>query len=299
MKAYAVRRLNPFGGVVQVVGGDAARAISMDGARWEIQVLAEAPNDCWGSLNRRASRVQFFRFGVWSANEGLSRVPINPIMDVGAMIEEADELIAALSRQVEALPFPLTDDLELWQLDHIGRPMALLMSAVEGEDLESLAPRHWSAAPLHDRNLGRERREGENPVADDLERLVRRTAGSGRRSWFRREAPGEGDGVPLSGDGRGSADRLPAAAFPELPLCNHWEKAADQALVARWISWAAPRLLCLPYLAAGTCRELEAIARQSAAAIADLWRLYPASVDRELVKTARVETQLRKAAGTA
>ena len=110
---YAVRRLNPFAGVVQVVSGDNARAISLDGRAWEIQVLAESPNDCWGSLSEHHGAMRFFRFGIWTGATGLRNVPVNPIMDIGAMLDASKPVIDALSEPTNRPPFDLADTLEL------------------------------------------------------------------------------------------------------------------------------------------------------------------------------------------
>ena len=292
---YAVRRLNPFGGVAQVIAGNSARAISLDGAKWEVQVLAEAPNDLWGSLNRHAHQARFFRFGIWSAETGVRRVPINPIMDVGAMLEAAAPLVDEVESAAAHLPFPLNDALELWLLDRQGQPLALLMSATPGEDLSRLDERRWCAAAMSDRNLGTPRPPDKSPVADDLESMVRRSSRPGMPCWFRRIAPGTGTGHPL-GPTQVNTGPLEADAFPTLPLRTEWSAPHQQALVERWIEWAAPRLLCLPYLSKSMRARLEKAARRHALEVSALWRIYPKEVDPELIRTARVETRLRRAA---
>ena len=49
--AYAIRRVNPFLGVLQVIETPGGRAISANGVVWDIEVLAERSGG-WGSLNR-------------------------------------------------------------------------------------------------------------------------------------------------------------------------------------------------------------------------------------------------------
>ena len=292
---YAVRRLNPFGGVAQVIAGDAARAISVDGARWEIQVVAEAPRDLWGSLSPHVHQTRFFRFGIWSSETGLRRVPVNPIMDIGAMLEAAAPLVADVEAAADRVPFPLADVLEFWLLDPRGQPVALLTSATPGEDLSMLNERRWCAAPMSDRNLGSPRPPDRAPVADEVESLVRRTAGPGTRRWFRRASPGVGPGTPVVDTGVDTPP-LPAGAFPELPLRTRWPAEREQALVDRWMEWAAPRLLCLPYLGAAARTRLEKAARRNADEVSALWRIYPQAVDAELIRASRVESRLRHAA---
>jgi hypothetical protein len=286
---YAVRRLNPFAGVVQVVAGDNARAISLDGRAWEIQVLAEAPNDCWGSLSAHHGALRFFRFGIWTGAHGLRKVPVNPIMDIGAMLDASAPLIDALAEPATRPPFDLADTLELWLPDHRRQPLALLATATPGEPLAALQQTRWCAAPLHDRNLGRERAGGESPAADELEVMVRRNA-AGAARWFRRTAPGSGPGRATDGDNQ---EPVPAHAFPKLPVRDHWPGEAEQALVDRWIRRAAPRLLCLPYLDDTTRARLEPLAREQAVDVDMLWRLYPRLLDDGFVKAARIEARLR------
>ena len=289
---YAVRRLNPFAGVVQVLAGDNARAISLDGRGWEIQVLAEAPSDCWGSLSEHHGAMRFFRFGVWTGSTGLRKVPVNPIMDIGAMLDASAPVIDALSDPATRPPFDLADTLELWLLDHRQQPLALLATATPEEPLAALHQRRWCAAPLNDRNLGGERADGESPAADELEVMVRRNA-VGAAEWFRRPAPGSGPGHAIDGDDQ---QPLPAHAFPELPILDRWNDAAEQALVDLWIRRAAPRLLCLPYLDDTTRARLEPLAREQAVDVDMLWRLYPRLLDNGFVKAARIEARLRTSA---
>ena len=46
---YALRRLNPFLGVIQVIETSCGRASSSNGLVWDIQILSQSPAD-WGSL---------------------------------------------------------------------------------------------------------------------------------------------------------------------------------------------------------------------------------------------------------
>ena len=289
---YAVRRLNPFAGVVQVVAGDNARAISLDGRAWEIQVLAEAPSDWWGSPGEHHGAMRFFRFGIWTGANGLRKVPVNPIMDIGAMLDASAPVIDALSDPATPPPFDLADTLELWLLDQSRQPLALLATATPGEPLPALHQGRWCAAPLNDRNLGREPADGAPPAADELEVMVQRNA-VGAARWFRRSAPGSGPGHATDGDHQESP---PAHAFPELPVRDHWTSETEQALVDLWIRRAAPRLLCLPYLDDATRARLEPLAREQAADVDMLWRLYPRLLDDGFVKAARIEARLRTSA---
>ena len=49
IQTLALRRLDPFRGVIQLVIAGSARAASSDGWNWEIQVYADRPGDLWAS----------------------------------------------------------------------------------------------------------------------------------------------------------------------------------------------------------------------------------------------------------
>jgi len=51
VRAYAVRRVNPFLGVLQVIETPGGRAISSNGVVWEIELRTER-SGMWGSPNR-------------------------------------------------------------------------------------------------------------------------------------------------------------------------------------------------------------------------------------------------------
>ena len=102
----AIRRLNPFLGVTQIVELGIGRALSTDAVNWEIQLAVERPAG-WGSLNRNRSERQFYRYGVWSDDEGLAQFPVHPRLDPLALRESADILSpvyrfgSAVRRRVE------------------------------------------------------------------------------------------------------------------------------------------------------------------------------------------------------
>lgn len=304
---YSLRRVNPFEGVVQVLEIDAARAISRDGVEWEIQVEAESPNTLWGSLNTGSTVRRFFRFGLWSRQRGLWRVPVNPLLNVGEMIEETDALLGALEASLDALPFAPADRFELWLLDAQALPMALLATSDEAERIPDLRPEPWQAARLadhgfHSTTLAQEPApagEADNPRRHPaaVETLIRQAAGhTPVHQWFERRADGSGRGlahrVPPTLAGR----ELAAPQFPELPWRERWGAERDEALMADYSAWSAPRLLTLHGLSDRTRAHLESAARLQALAVDALFQLYPRILDRGLVEAARVEARLRRAA---
>jgi hypothetical protein len=301
---YSLRRVNPFLGVAAVVKTADARALSIDGRRWQLQVLAQPPRGLWSGDGYR-DLLQYFRFGLWSEGEGLTRVLLNPILDAHRMVEAAQFLIAYIRECQSRLPFPLLPELEHWLLDQEGLPLALLATAIDGSDLTALDASEWSAggrgerpfisAALARRGLPVRDASGRFHHAEALERQVQAAAG-GRlnRKWFRRSPDGTGTelapGAPEDSAGRSR----PSADFPQMPLRTHWADEDAGALVADYIEWLAPFLLTLPGLAVDLRRSLERQAARAAVLVDSLWRLYPRILDEGLLNQVRVEAKLRR-----
>ena len=144
VQCYVLRRTNPFRGVAAVVKTPTGRALSIDGLEWQVQVLAQPPKGLWSGDGHEAG-LKYFRFGNWSKVVGISRVPLNPILDSGRMLEEAAELVTALETYAGKLPFPLLPELEHWLLDRNGAPLALLGTAVDESELDEMGASEWSA----------------------------------------------------------------------------------------------------------------------------------------------------------
>jgi len=306
---YSLRRVNPFEGVVQVLELDAARAVSRDGIEWEIQIEAEGPAGAWGSLNAGSTVRRFVRFGVWSLQRGLWRVPLGPTFDAGEMLEESERLIDALQASLGDLPYPPADRFELWLLDAQSRPLALLATTDEPERVPDLRPEPWQAARLadHDFHSGALADEpvdaggADNPRRHPaaVEGLIRRAAGHALvQQWFERRADGSGRGLAHRAPPALAGRELTAGQFPELPWRDRWDDPGDAALMADYVAWSAPRLLTLHSLSDRTRARLEAQARQQALAVDALFQLYPRILDRGLVEAARVEARLRHAAAS-
>ncbi|MGA7982196.1 MAG: hypothetical protein WCA32_18495 [Chromatiaceae bacterium] len=297
--------MNPFLGVVAVVKTADARALSVDGVHWQIQVSARPPRGLW-SEDGYQDKYQYFRFGAWSEAQGLSRVPLNPMLDAGRMVEASRGLIGRVAACQTALPFPFLPELELWLLDTGGLPLALLATAVEGSELDTLGSSAWSAGgrgerPFKSRTLthrGAPERDasGRFRHAEALERQVHAAAGRRLdRQWFRREAGGGGVGLDVHASDGFAGRRLGPEAFPLMPLRTSWPDAESSALVADYVGWLAPYLLTLPGLPRDVRRVLEREAAQHALVVDALWRLYPEVLDQSLLSRARVEARLRRA----
>jgi hypothetical protein len=81
-ECYSIRRLSPFQGVLQVVKMSEARALSVDGRNWHIQVRCEIRRPRWGGdPNNVTVYRRFVAFALWSSRDGLTRLPIDPTLD--------------------------------------------------------------------------------------------------------------------------------------------------------------------------------------------------------------------------
>jgi hypothetical protein len=292
-RRYGVRLTSPFRGVVEVVQVEAARALSDDGRHWEVQVLAPLPEHSWHSPNRHRPVLRWLTFGTWNRQQGLRRVPMSPLFDIDALQTASASLLGQMPGLTQGLPFPLEDRHELWLPDRQGRPLALLATALDGEDLEGLRPGAWTATALSEHGFcspsllrrGIPMREGPDPRrhASELERLVH--ARAGRPLQLVMEAEGTGG---LSGEPQGRS------ALPPLPLTSDWPDQ-EAALVQDYLDWCAPWLLALPDLPDALRDRLEHAARARPALVERQHRLYPKVLHPDLLRTIRVEAQLRHA----
>jgi hypothetical protein len=305
---YGARRLNPFLGVVQVVETAAARAFSMDGVSWQLQVLAERPEHTWGSLNRGRSRKQFFHFGLWQRETGMTRVPLNPVLDIGAMLHAGRALVEQLQQVAQTVPFPLADRHELWLLDRDALPLALLASTVAARFMPEVEAQQWRAtlpagepfrAPsLEARGIAVHDADSRRRHAELLEQQVRDAAGRPpRRQWTLRADDGSGTALDDDGTPNPAAGAWQAAAFPPAGLRGTWLRPDQSALAEDYLDWLAPRLLTLPQLPEALHRRLERAAAAQALLVAANFRLYPRVLDPGIIDAARVEARLRDAAG--
>jgi hypothetical protein len=296
-RRYALRRLNPFLGVLQVIESDRGRAISTDGVNWEIQLYGERAVG-WGSLGT-TKQLALYRFGVWSEGEGLARFPSPPTVDRGLAQAAGEVLLEAARATQPLLPLPLCDRYERWLLDASPEqhPIALLaaVSGVEPLALGRAPP--WSCALGEGMVMAPGQRSA-------LEAQVRTRAGqAGRSQWFRREADGSGmalaarEAMPGQRSEAYGGRWLDAEAFPELLLREDWEDPGEAAQVADYLAGIAPRLLMLP-LRAETRARLEQLAAAEALAVDRFHRLYPRVMDEAWLVRLRVEARLRRGTAT-
>lgn len=278
---YALRRVNPYRGVVQIVEAGAVTAHSFDGLTWHLRA-----DDGYGWVRPT---------GIWVEGEGLR----------AGHAENLHDILPALETR-PALPFHLADTLELWLLDQeTGLPLALLACDREGARHDEAPEGEWhpfvpSFTGFHSPSLV----EHETPAPglshrEWLARQVNQAAGSeASAQWFQRDKAGEGvglSGLRLPGEWRGR--RLPAEAFPELLLREIWNSRLENSVIADYHAWLAPILLSWPCLSTATRARLEIQACEKPRWLARIHRLLPSKVDAPRIQAALVAARLEQAMG--
>lgn len=295
-QCYAVRRNNPFQGVLQIIDIGQAKAMSKDGVLWMIQVLAqETDNSETG--NYRLIR-QFINFGSWQQEYGLRQTQRRTVMDVGQMLGVAQILVETIEQQVTRLPFPLCDHYEYWATETDGTPVALLASTRDAQRLTEFDATGWHACLLTEHSftsktllknkVPQNGDMGPRQHAEHLESFIRHAAQ--HRYWFQRLP--DGGGIRLNDANR---TQLAANAFPQFLLKQDWDDPEVVALVKDYICWVAPRLLTLQHLSTEQRTRLEQAAFACPLELDAHYRLYPQIINPEALNTARVEARIRQA----
>lgn len=270
---FARRIMAPFQGVLQVIRVGAGEAESVDGVNW---ILYAAHPDILAH-----SGLSEVRFGTWSARHGLRRAQVRGTA-AGDLIEQIGEpLIDALQAFAAQIPFPLQDHREYWLIDaQTGEPLVLLDTRLTDESMPPSELTTWLP--------GQAARDSFADI-DALERQIAQRAG--RRpcaKWFERDTRGDA----IDSD----ACRYPAAQFPRMLLTTSWPQSSQRRLARAFIEWWAPALLQLQHLNDSERGALEPVAARRAAVMARLFRLYPKSIDPQLLQVARVQARIQ--AGT-
>lgn len=278
---YALRRVNPYRGVVQIVEAGEVTAHSFDGLTWHLRA-----DDGYGWVRPT---------GVWVEGEGLR----------AGHAENLRDILPALETR-PALPFPVVDTLELWLLDQeSGLPLALLACDREGARHDEQPASEWhpfvpSFTGFHSPALA----EHEMPAPglshrEWLARQVNQAADlDASAQWFQRDKTGAGVGfsgsrIPAEWHGR----RLPTDAFPELLVRETWNSRLENSAIADYHAWLAPILLSWPRIADATRARLEILACEKPRWLARIHRLLPSGVDAPRIQAALVAARLEQAAG--
>jgi hypothetical protein len=285
VRSYAIRRVNPFLGVLQVIETDGGRAISANGVVWDIEVLAEHGAG-WGILNRNSKQVAYYRYGLWSEDDGLVSRPLAPHMDNDPLSRQCKVLIDCIRERLEQLPFRLKDNRELWLFDKDDQqPLALLAAATPDSVLPSPEPKYWTSC------IGANGTQSQYryPAANKLEEQVKQAAGFNvHKRWVTRQD--DGSGLIESSNTRIELDR-----FPVFLLTEHWPDAAQSKLSTDYIEWIAPSLLTLQHLSRCERERMEKCLNIQAVSVEHHWHLYPDIIDEKILDAARVQCRLQKA----
>ncbi len=281
-RCYALRRVNPFLGVLQCVELPDARASTTNGVVWHIELLSEKPSG-WGSLGSGGDGKAWYLYGLWSEKEGLALASAAAQNKDRQSVKNSEDLVAVLRANQKRLPFALADRRELWLLDvDRQRPLALLCAIPPDANPPCAEPCSWSGC------LGRQGVAGQRrfPEIDRLEIQVRKRAGFNlHRLWVTWDTQ---HANAMTDDGR----QMCIDEFPLYGISEEWSDAAVQALVQRYIRWIAPSILTLPYLDDVSRARLESNLAEQAPSIEYHWRLYPRILDKNKILAARVKTKL-------
>lgn len=262
---YAIRRVNPFLGVLQIIKTPDGRAISSNGLTWEIQVLAPVPA-AWGSLNQANAQTASLRYGLWSSETGLVPWPLSVKRDDIELDRQCYRLIECIQGNLHNVPFTLQDSRELWLLDaEQQQPLALLATIRPAETPPRPEPRYWCGSLGQNGAACQER----FPESNELEAQVKQRAGFNLdKRWYTRESA-----LNTYCDDMGN--RLPDDAFPRLLLRQDWPDANESDRTTHYLQWIASALLTLQHLSDDVRKELESHLSTQAVSIEHHWRLYP------------------------
>lgn len=278
---YALRRVNPYRGVVQIVEAGDVTATSLDGLTWHLRA-----DDGYGWVRPT---------GIWVEGEGLKAGHAANLGDILPALETHP-----------GLPFPIVDTQELWLLDkESGLPLALLacdrpsvkhVERPEGEwhpFVLSFTGFHSPSLAEHDLQAPHTPPRHRDVLARQVNQAARPHAAA---QWFQRDPEGEGCGggglrIPPEWVGR----RLPREAFPELLVRESWNTRLEKSAIADYHAWLAPTLLCWPRLSTATRAHLEMLACDKPQALARIHRLLPVMLDAPRIQTALVAARLEQA----
>lgn len=151
---FAIRRLSPFQGCLQVIEVKDAQASSGNGIDWRIQVRAQTPLDQWGSMDGSRPDHQVILFGFWSSEGGFHRVPLPPMISSRQVEIAAQPIIDVLLEKTTSVPFPQRDNCELWLLDEKAlKPLVLISASSNPGQLPNIRRPEWQATQLSDHSL--------------------------------------------------------------------------------------------------------------------------------------------------
>ncbi len=282
LQCYAIRRVNPFLGVLQIIKNSSGRAISANGVVWDIEVSADE-ND-WTSLAQTNENDVYIRYGLWSAEEGLVSRPLNPHGADDPLTDKCLSVIQAIQSNLENIPFKLQDTRELWLFDSDTLTPLALLAAMRPQDRPvSPEPRYWSSC------LGADGVSSQYRFAEsrELEQQVKARAGFNIKKYWLQRQP---DGSALK---EATEERIPAELIPPFLIAQQWENPLERKRAQAYMEWIAPSLLTLQMINAEQRLKLEQKLNVQAVSVEHHWRLYPKIIQQKYIKSARIQCQLQ------
>ena len=282
VRSYAIRRVNPFLGVLQIIETVDGRASSANGVVWDIEVRSEV-GGAWGSLNQGSREMAYYRLGLWSLESGLIKRPLASQNHHEPLFERCESLIECVHERHDQVPFRLIDNRELWLYDSDDRqPLVLLASAIADSRLPSPEPRYWASC------IGADGMESQRrfPESRELEAMVKQRTGFNiNKHWIVRQD--DGSGVNEKQDMSFEAD-----IFPSFLVTLDWDDTDQKRLATEYIDWISPSLLTLQRLDKSERLRLENTLAIQAKSVEYHWSLYPDVIDADLLNAARVKSRL-------
>jgi len=299
---FAIRRLSPFQGCLQVIEAQDAQASSSNGIDWRIQVRAQTPLDQWGSMDGSRPDHQIILFGFWSSEGGFHRVPLPPLISSRQVEIAAQPIIDVLLDLTRHVPFPQRDHCELWLLDEKElKPLVLIAASRDPEQLPNIRRPEWQPSLLTDHSFTSNWSKGQpdDPAyaaREALANLVNHRSGQNPKAqWFERQTDGSGKGLGgISLDASYRQRILSKDEFPELLIREDWPDEEAQQLINDYIEWQAPFLLTLPTLRKLTRKRIEQLAFKQAFKVEGQHKLWPEILDEERLKAILIEVQMRR-----
>jgi hypothetical protein len=286
--------------MMNIIEYQGAEAVTTDGLHWDIYVRdTTLVEDLADGHKVQTSDI---RYGSWSEKQGLKRGAIYPSNDFKLLEHRGALVYEYLLEHYREVPFAFCDHYELWLLDVRGLPLALVNSVTREQDIDLDCHIDWRAGRECSRQFqsaagdaigGHD--EDQLSAGERLTRQVNARAGDAPAAqWFRRGSDGTATGLRgVNLPNEFEARRLPDGAFPEYFVDDSPGDADQQRLLRDFFAWQAPCLLLLQTLDRQTRITLETQAVKRALAVAQHCHLYPAIIDAEAIRAARVEALLR------
>ncbi|MEJ2622754.1 MAG: hypothetical protein P8163_21690 [Candidatus Thiodiazotropha sp.] len=144
IKAYSQRLTPPFSGQMQIIESENARALTLDGNKWEIHFLQNA--DFKEVKIGNFSRRRFVRVMVIEQHD-LQQIVNRDTTDEAVVDERIFELVSFI--QTAQLPFPANDIYEYWLLDtNDEAPLALIFTCSDEALMANFPSKtEWMALP--------------------------------------------------------------------------------------------------------------------------------------------------------